>query len=127
MKITNLVLAALFIGFGVVQFNDPDPYLWVMLYFVVAAICAFAAFGYVNKGVLLGGILGCVIWTIVLLPEFINWVQMGMPSITEEMKTEEPHIEFTREFLGLFICIAVLGFLYLRRDKIESTNGKSHS
>ena len=114
MKIRNLILAILFLIFGLVQFNDPDPWAWVSLYFFVAGVCAFAAFGRYNKYVLLGGIGLCVVWTLALLPEFINWIQMGMPTIVGKMKAEEPHIEFTREFLGLFICIATLGYYYYK-------------
>jgi hypothetical protein len=58
----------------------------------------------------IAGITICVIWIATLLPEFINWLQMGMPNIAESMKTEEPHIEYTREFLGLALCITALAF-----------------
>jgi hypothetical protein len=118
MKIVNLLLAALFLVFAWVQINDPDPWLWVALYVFMAGVFAFAAFGKKNKYVLLAGIAVCVIWTALLLPEFINWINMGMPTITGSMKAEEPHIEYTREFLGLFICIIALGALYLRKPKV---------
>ena len=108
MKIINLVLAALFLLFAYFQINDPDPYLWMLLYFYMAAICLFAAYGKTNRYIIWAGILGCSIWFILLLPEFINWINMGMPNIAGQMKAEEPHIEFTREFLGLGICLAVL-------------------
>ena len=44
---------------------------------------------------------------------------MGTPNIASEMKTEEPHIELVREFLGLFICVGVLIFhlLEVKRQK----------
>jgi hypothetical protein len=46
-----------------------------------------------------------------LLPDFINWVKMGAPTITGSMKAESPFVELTREFLGLVICFAGLSFL----------------
>lgn len=110
MKILNLLLAALFILFAYFQANDPDPYGWMLLYFYVAAMCVFAAYGRSNKYLLWVGMAACVIWMGFLLPEFINWIKMGMPNIAGEMKTEEPHIEFTREFLGLGICLGVMGW-----------------
>ena len=94
------------------QLNDPDPWLWVALYAFMGGVFAFAAYGRKHRYVLIGGMAACLIWTALLLPEFINWINMGMPTITGSMKAEEPHIEYTREFLGLFICLVALGFLY---------------
>lgn len=117
MKILNLTLAALFILFAYFQANDPDPYGWMFLYFYVAAMCVFAAYGKSNKYLLWGGIVGCVVWMGFLLPEFIHWVEMGMPNIAGQMKAEAPHIEFTREFLGLAICGGVMGWQVWRFKK----------
>lgn len=119
MKITNLVLGALFLLFAIVQYNDPDPWLWMLLYGFIAGVLIFAAFGKREKWVAIGGFLICAVWFLSLLPDFINWVQMGMPTITGSMKTEEPHIEYTREFLGLGICMLVL-FLNWRKGKLEA-------
>lgn len=108
MKITNFILSVLFIVFAYFQINDPDPYLWLALYLYVAGICLFAAYNRLNRYAIWIGIAACLVWMIVLLPEFINWLQMGMPNFAGQMKAEEPHIEFTREFLGLGICLGVL-------------------
>lgn len=107
MKITNYILAILFILFAYFQLNDPDPYLWMALYFYAAIVCLFAAYGRINKYLTWTGMGICLAWMAFLLPEFINWINMGMPNIAGEMKAEAPHIEFTREFLGLGICLAV--------------------
>ena len=119
MKIRNLSVAVIFFVFGLVQLNDPDPWLWVALYTFVAGVFAFAAFGKRNQYVILGGILLSLVWTLLLLPEFINWINMGMPTITGSMKAEEPHIEYTREFLGLFLCAGALGYLYLKGRRLN--------
>ena len=116
MKISNLVLTAIFILFAYFQLDDPDPFNWMALYFFMAAVCLFAAYGKRNKYVLWAGIAVCLIWMGILLPEFINWINIGMPNIAGQMKAEEPYIEFTREFLGLGIC---LGVLFWQNKKIE--------
>ncbi len=118
MKIVNLGLAVLFVLFAVVQFNDPDPWAWAVLYFFVAGVCAFAAFGRRNRWVLIGGIALVLIWAATLVPAFVDWIRMGAPTITGQMKATAPHIELTREFLGLVICGLVLFFQYrgLRRQ-----------
>lgn len=122
MKIANIILAILFAVFAVVQINDPDPWLWVLYYGFVAAISAAAIFGKYNRWLLVLGILAGLIGTGLLLPEFIDWIQKGMPTITGSMKAESPHVEFTREFLGLFICMIVLIFHYFQMMKSKKHN-----
>ena len=121
MKILNIVLAVLFVIFAVVQLNDPDPWAWVSLYLLVAGVAGFAAFGKYNRYVIWAGLAVSIIWLGILIPEFVRWVQMGMPSITESMKAEEPHIEYTREFLGLFLCIGLLVFEYFQYLKANKS------
>lgn len=114
MKVLNLVLAVLFILFAVVQYNDPDPWGWAALYLYVAAACGMAAFGKSNKFMLILGLGVSTLWMLTLVPDFIHWVQMGMPTIVAHMKAEAPHIELTREFLGLVVCMAALGWQWYR-------------
>jgi len=117
MKIVNLLLAILFIIFAVVQYNDPDPYAWMVLYLFVALISGLAAFNKFNVKLILAGIAVCLIGMVFLLPDFIDWIRSGAESITQSMKAEKPHIELTREFLGLLICGLVLFFQYQQAKK----------
>ncbi len=118
MKIVNLILAILFVSFAIVQYNDPDPWLWITLYLFIGAISAFAAFGKYSRPILIGGILICIVGILILVPEFVHWIQTGAESIVESMKTEKPHIEFVREFLGLFICLITLLFHYSKSKQL---------
>ena len=117
MKITNIILGILFFLFAIVQYNDPDPWLWIGLYSLVAIISLLAARGQYISWLILGGLAICLIWLFMLLPDFVNWIKEGMPSITGSMKAEEPHIELTREFLGLVICMAALIFHWVKSRK----------
>lgn len=117
MKVTNIILGVLFIIFAILQLNDPDPILWVLLYGLVALISLMAAFGKFSKVLISGGILACVIWMLALVPEVVDWIQKGMPNIAGEMKAKSPHIEFTREFLGLLIAGLALLFQYRSQKK----------
>ena len=111
MRITNIILAILFTLFALVQYNDPDPWLWIGIYLFMAILSGLAAANIHPSWVLRGGMIGCLIGLGLLLPDFIDWLNTGAESITQSMKTEKPHIELTREFLGLVICAATLGFL----------------
>lgn len=122
MKILNIILAVLFVVFAVVQFNDPDPFFWVAIYLLVATICGLAAVGRYHRILILMGLAICGIEIFTLFPEFMNWINGGMPNIAGEMKTEEPHIELMREFLGLVICAGALTFQYVQSRKLEFEN-----
>ena len=108
MRILNLCLAVLFTVFACLQYNDPDPWRWALMYGFVAGICAFAAFGRQNKHLMGLGIVACLVWMAVWLPDFLNWISIGRPDIAEQMKAETPSIEFAREFFGLLLCLLVL-------------------
>ncbi len=106
-----LLPTLLFAWSAFVQWNDPDPVLWILVYGAVAACCALAAFGRrprVVLTVLLAVLGGWMLW---MAPGFVQWLGMGAPSIVEEMQAHEPHIELVREFLGLLIAVAVLAVL----------------
>lgn len=102
--VVRIIIAILFVLFAIVQLNDPDPWLWVLMYALTAAVYVWSIFTAVPKWLLYGGLGVVIFWMLSLLPDFISWVQMGMPTITGSMKAEAPHIELTREFLGLLIC-----------------------
>lgn len=105
------ILVLLFIAFGAVQYNDPDFYIWMPIYFIVAIVGFFAH--KISKKVIAGLIIIYLIGLLFYLPDAIDWVSKGFPSITGEMQAESPFIEFIREFFGLVIC--VLGLLHFRK------------
>lgn len=115
MKNRNYVIAGLFFLFALVQLNDPDPYFWVALYSYIGMVAIIRNFRPIRKVILLAGMAVCLIELFLILPEFLNWVELGMPTITGSMKAEEPHIEFTREFLGLLIGLGTLVFYYFEK------------
>jgi hypothetical protein len=117
MKILNIVLCVVFLLFLGVQYNDPDPYLWMPIYGFVAWICALAAVKKYNKTIILIGFSLLFIYTLTYIPAFIDWIKMGMPNIVETMKTNKLYIELTREFGGLVICDVVLWFQFLQARK----------
>jgi hypothetical protein len=110
----HLAVALLFILFAYWQLNDPDAWAWIAMYLSVAVVAGLAAFDRVWRPLIYAALVAAAVGLIFFIPDFIHWVNMGMPTITGSMKAEAPHIELTREFLGLAICTAAL-FAYLRR------------
>ncbi len=112
VKWPNLIVAAVFVLFAYFQLNDPDPWRWVILYGAVALMYGLAAFGKYFQIVVYLLFAVSIAWLLSLLPDFVNWIRDGAESIVGTMKAEEPHIELTREFLGLVIVLIALVMLW---------------
>jgi hypothetical protein len=100
------IISGLFLLFAIVQWNDPDPVIWMIFYGVMSLIYILLALGkrfafYISVLML----ITCIINMGFILPEIIKWIKDGMPSIVQSMKATIPSIEYTREFLGLLLCL----------------------
>ena len=119
MKYLYLLLGLIFISFAVVQYNDPDPYIWAPYYLVIALICFFR---YKDKGPtwLVKAMLGLTVaWAASYIPDVFSWWKEGMPSIASSMKAESPYIENMREFLGLVVSLLTLIPVYLHQKRTK--------
>lgn len=112
MKILHFTLALLFLAFTIVQFNDPDPILWIVIYGSMVAVCTMAAFKmFYPKVMMLQGVL-YLIYCGLLWSGVSQWFasdDKGM-LFDDLAKMQYPYIEESREFLGLVICLVVLAF-----------------
>jgi asparagine N-glycosylation enzyme membrane subunit Stt3 len=100
------VISGLFLLFAIVQWNDPDPLIWMIFYGVMSLIYILLALG--KKFAFYLSVLMLtvsVVYMGFILPEIIKWIKDGMPSIVQSMKATIPSIEYTREFLGLLLCL----------------------
>lgn len=95
----------LFFLFGFVQFNDPDPILWIFLYWYSSFIVILKYFKKLHKSFLYFGLFIYGLYALVLIPKIYDWFGLGMPSLVGEMHASTPYIEFAREFFGLCICL----------------------
>lgn len=112
MKPFNILFCVLFVIFAALQYNDPDPYIWMPIYLYSAGLCFMAARNrYFPKAYLIG-IVAYLVYAIYLFFDktgVINWVQEhDAENIAQTMKATKPWVEETREFFGLAILIIVL-------------------
>ncbi len=121
MKIFNLVFCILFIVCAVLQYNDPDPFLWIPIYLYGALLCFFAFRGEFFGAATLVGI-GCYLFYAIFLfftPDGVkDWItEHNAENIAASMKATKPWIEDAREFFGLLILTVVLliNYLYARK------------
>jgi len=123
MKYFHAFLTFLFALFAYFQWNDPDGIRWILIYGFVAVIMALTFYKVQVRGFIIIGIAGYTMGILYLLPDFIVWIDSGMPSIAGEMKAGSPFIEVIREFLGLVLCLLALTYLFFfdrsRKRKME--------
>jgi hypothetical protein len=107
MRIVHGVLAALFALCALLQYNDPDPLRWALLYACAASAAGLAAVGRPQR-LLSSALAGaCLAWMSFLADGMAAFVRRGDWSLlAATMKAGEPMIEESREFLGLAIVLA---------------------
>jgi hypothetical protein len=121
LKFFNIFFCIVFILFAAVQYNDPDPYVWMPLYLYTAVLCWLA---FRNKFFPGAYLLGIAVYAAYAIYKFFDqngvweWItKHHEANIASTMKAEQPWIEETREFFGLVILIVVLliEYLYAKR------------
>ena len=127
MKSFNIFFCVIFILFAVVQYNDPDAYLWVPIYLYPAILCFLK---FIQKpipsiaywaGFLVFGVYA--IYKMFDTNGIIDWIQFHNASnIASTMKAETPWIEESREFFGLVIILIVLGINYIKKTSHPSAS-----
>ena len=112
MKILNALLIALFVYCAAVQYNDPDPYVWIPIYLYGAALSFLAIKGKYNRALYVMGLLtyaGFAVYHLVGETGLLSWINVhGAESLTRTMEAQKPWIEESREFFGLLILIGAL-------------------
>lgn len=112
MKIFNIICIILFVLFAAVQYNDPDPYIWVPIYLFAAWLCFQSIRHVYNRMLYIVGLVLYGLYALYLLFDksgVIDWItEHHGENIVQSMKATKPWIEETREFFGLIIVICVL-------------------
>jgi hypothetical protein len=98
--------------FAYVQFNDPDPVVWILIYGIVAVLLGLSNFLTLPKIVLYVVMAGLILFALFHAGYFLDWLRSEDKSeLFGEMVYEKPYIEGTREFLGLLIALGGLWYL----------------
>jgi len=121
MKVFNLIFCLLFAFSAGLQYNDPDPYLWIPIYLYGTILCWLAFSNKFYPRAYLAGIflyLGYAAYLFFTNDGVMDWItKHNAEDIAATMKAEKPWIEDTREFFGLIILIVVLliNYFYARK------------
>lgn len=116
MKIFNGIFAFLFALSAVLQYNDPDPVLWILIYSYLTLVCILAILGKIRKYYLIVGTILLSVYAILLFPGVIDWFNSGsQETILQGMDRKKPYLEETREFFGLIIGLGVILINWIKR------------
>jgi hypothetical protein len=121
MRILNSVLALMFMAFAFLQLNDPDPILWILIYGAMAAVSVMAIFEYYIPRLMWAMAAGYIVYVVILFPGVMEWYNSPDRSLLFDdlAKMQYLYIEEAREFLGLIICLVVLGFYLFRASRLK--------
>ena len=125
MKIFNIIFCVLFLVSAALQYNDPDPYLWIPIYMYGVVYCWLA---FKEEYHPVAYLVGSAILLVYAGYEFfsedgvLDWFNKhNAEGIAHTMKAEKPWIESTREFFGLLILIVVMMINYLVSKRKQIT------
>ena len=125
MRIFNLLFCVLFIVSAALQYNDPDPYLWIPIYLFGAVLCWLAFREVFYPKAFLYGSIAFALYAIYLFFEkdgVADWLSdHNAENIAASMQASKPWIEATREFFGLFILIVVflMNYFYSKGRRVQ--------
>ena len=112
VKTINIIFCILFTLAAILQYNDPDPYIWMPIYLYAGILCGFAAAKRFYPRAYIFGIIAYSLYAAYLFfadQGVLEWIQMhNSENIAETMKATKPWIEQSREFFGLLILILAM-------------------
>ena len=121
MKWLNLFFIIIFIISAVLQYNDPDPYIWIPIYLYGAFLCYQAFKKQYNPLLYIIGLVVYIGYAVYLFFDnegVLSWAnEHDAENIVQSMKATKPWIEETREFGGLLILVValVINMIWLKR------------
>ena len=125
MKIFNTICVILFVLFAGLQYNDPDPFVWVPIYLYGAFVTYLALINRFKPVFYYTGFIVYLGYALFLLFDktgAISWAtEHHAENIVQSMKATKPWIEETREFGGLAILLTVflINYLYQKSKRIR--------
>ena len=118
MKILNWILCFLFLLSAVLQYNDPDPLLWMIMWGAAGVACLLYGIGKLPKWlpILVGGV--GLVWGLALIPGIIRTVgDIRWNEVFMQASMSNITVEWVREMGGVFIIALWMGVLILKSRK----------
>ncbi len=115
-KPLGIFFGLIFLSFVVVQYNDPDPAIWMVIYGIAALLGFLSAFNKVPVLVLLAATVLYIAGGVYMWPVHFEGVSIGGGNIS--------NVEEARESLGLFLCsLSFLSYVVLSKMRQHPAKG----
>jgi hypothetical protein len=109
LKALYFIFGITLLGFAGLQFNDPDPIIWIGFYTLCALIPSLLLFNIFNRPLFLLAIVWCCVELFISAPgAYKYYLHMAEEPLMQSMNPQKPYIEECREFLGVLIASALV-------------------
>ncbi|WP_367916249.1 transmembrane 220 family protein [Leadbetterella sp. DM7] len=98
MKYLLYSLIVIYVLSAAVQYNDPDPLVWMLVYLIPAALCYYRSQGRGDRVLYLSIGLVYLAWAVNQFPP--QWEGL----MFENLRMKTVNVELGRESLGLGMC-----------------------
>jgi hypothetical protein len=115
----NVAMFVLFAFAVVVQFNDPDPGIWMTIYGLAACACLLAITGRARWWLTSMVGAAALAWAVTIEPRVLGKVPFGEMFSAWEMK--DTGVEESREMYGLLIVAVWMGVLTVRSVRARTS------
>jgi uncharacterized membrane protein (DUF485 family) len=113
--ILSLLMGVLFLISLGLQYNDPDPIQWMLIYGAAASVSFVAPWQRVSKRLALTVFVVALVWFLLLLPKIVG--VLSFSDLFLKMNEKGGAVEVGRESGGLAIVIAwMLCCILIRRS-----------
>ncbi len=109
--ILTILFALLFVISAGLQYNDPDPFIWISIYGAATILSVFYLFGRLNRWILLAVASMAFLGFLYMYPTNFEGFAVG--------KGDPKNIEEGREAFGLLFIAFAFG-LYILGDKLTN-------
>jgi hypothetical protein len=117
LKVTsyiNYLMVLLFSVAAMLQYNDPDGFIWFGLYGLAALFSVLWSKNRVHRYLMSGLAIGCLVWSVTIMP-----ASSDQP-VLDSFKMQSLEVEEMRESMGLLIIAAwllILSFLPKKQEQ----------
>jgi len=118
MKIVNWGLCSLFFLSAFLQYNDPDPIAWMLIWGAAGVVCLLYGFGSLSLIFPIALVLIGLVWAGFLLPRIIEtFDSIGWDEVFMQATMSNIIVESVREMGGLLIIAVWMSLLIVQKVK----------
>jgi hypothetical protein len=119
-NVANIAMLVLFLAAAGLQYNDPDPLVWIAIYGLAASACGLHAAHRLAWSFAASVGVAALIWAATFAPRVLGTASPG--DLVQSMKAETPQVEESREALGLLIVAAWMAGLAVRARRAQKAS-----